>query len=79
MKKIIIINYGCGNILSLKRALKEIGYESFLSNNNDEIMSADFVAKKVISSAESKKYLIIVSPNPLTYLFMPIIELIRMI
>ncbi len=43
MKKIVIINYGCGNILSLKRALKEIGYESSLSNKNDDIMSADFV------------------------------------
>ena len=43
MKKIIIINYGCGNILSLKRALKEIGYESTLSNSKDEIMNADFV------------------------------------
>ena len=43
MKKIVIINYGCGNILSLKRALKEIGYESSLSNKNDDIISADFV------------------------------------
>ena len=43
MKKIIIIDYGCGNILSLKRALKEIGHESALSNDNDEIMSSDFV------------------------------------
>lgn len=43
MKKIVIINYGCGNILSLKRALKEIGYRSSLSNNSDEIINADFV------------------------------------
>ena len=53
MKKIIIINYGCGNILSLKRALKEIGYESFLSNNNDEIMSADFVILPGVGAFEN--------------------------
>ena len=53
MKKIIIINYGCGNILSLRRALKEIGYESSLSNNNDEIMSADFVILPGVGAFEN--------------------------
>ena len=30
MKNIAIIDYGCGNILSLKRALSKIGYNSDL-------------------------------------------------
>ena len=29
---ILILDYGCGNILSLKRALDEIGVESLVSN-----------------------------------------------
>ena len=53
MKKIIIINYGCGNILSIQRALKEIGYQSSLSNNNDEIMSADFVILPGVGAFEN--------------------------
>ena len=53
MKKIIIINYGCGNILSLKRALREIGYESSLSNSKDEILSADFVILPGVGAFEN--------------------------
>ena len=33
MKKITIIDYGCGNILSLKRAIQEIGFSSSITNN----------------------------------------------
>ena len=43
------------------------------------IMSSDVVAKKIINLAERKRYLIIVTPNPLTYLLMPITECIRII
>ena len=53
MKKIIIINYGCGNILSLKRALREIGYESSLSNSKDEILGADFVILPGVGAFEN--------------------------
>ncbi len=80
-----------GELVSLKKSnlsiereeaftIKKLIIGPFKSNLNPQgIMSADFVAKKIISSAKSKKYLIIVSPNPLTYLFMPIIEGIRII
>jgi len=40
MKKIIIIDYGCGNIVSLQRAIKKIGFESILSNKPEEISDA---------------------------------------
>ncbi len=42
-KKITIINYGCGNILSLKRALQEIGFVSNVSNNEKKILESDFL------------------------------------
>ena len=38
------------------------------------IMSPKFVSKKIYDLANSKKYLIIISPNPLTYLLFPLKE-----
>ena len=38
------------------------------------IMSPKFVSKKIIKLAKANNYLIIVSPNPLTYLFFPLKE-----
>ena len=43
------------------------------------LMSADFVAGQVIRQANLGLNLIIVTPNPLTYLLMPLTELGRMI
>ena len=43
------------------------------------IMSADFVANQVIKQVELGLSLIIVTPNPLTYLLMPLIEICRRI
>lgn len=43
------------------------------------IMNADLVAKKLLNLANSKRNLIIISPNPLTYLLMPLIEFFRFI
>lgn len=43
------------------------------------LMAADVVAKNVILQAEMGFNLIIVTPNPLTYIFMPITELVRFI
>ncbi len=40
MKNIAIIDYGCGNILSLKRALSKIGYNSDLTRDSDKISKA---------------------------------------
>ncbi len=80
-----------GELVSLKKsnlskegdgafAIRKLVLGPFKSNLNPiGIMSSDFVAKKVISLAERKRYLIIVTPNPLTYLLMPITECIRII
>ena len=37
------------------------------------------IAKKIIKKAEKNDYLIIVTPNPITYLLMPFIEFARII
>ena len=42
-------------------------------------MSPEFVARKIIQKAENDAYLIIVTPNPITYLLMPFVESIRIL
>tara|TARA_B100000700_G_scaffold326933_1_gene439966 strand:- start:1559 stop:2314 length:756 start_codon:yes stop_codon:yes gene_type:complete len=78
-----------GEIVSIKKSklliekntqlnLKKLVLGPFKSNLNPQgIMTPRFVAKQVIRIAENDKYLIIVSPNPFTYLLMPITELLR--
>lgn len=39
--KIVIIDYGAGNIKSVKFAIERLGYKAILSNNPNEIQSAD--------------------------------------
>ena len=41
--KIVIINYGAGNIQSIMFAIERLGYKAILSNNPEEIKSADKV------------------------------------
>ena len=41
--KIVIINYGAGNIQSIIFAIERLGYKAVLSNNPEEIKSADKV------------------------------------
>jgi imidazole glycerol-phosphate synthase subunit HisH len=43
MKKISIVDYGCGNLLSISRALKKIGYKSEITNKKDLILESDFL------------------------------------
>ena len=43
MKKITIVDYGVGNILSLSRAIREIGYETLLSKEKKTILSSDIL------------------------------------
>ena len=43
MGKIVIVDYGCGNILSLKRALKFVGFEPELTNDKNKILKANSV------------------------------------
>jgi len=41
--KIVIIDYGAGNIQSVKFAMQRLGYQAILSNKKDEILAADKV------------------------------------
>ncbi len=40
MKKITIIDYGCGNILSIKRGLEKIGFNSKISDDENIILDS---------------------------------------
>jgi len=79
-----------GELVSLKKSkllmekrsnfiIKKLILGPFKSKLNPQgIMSPEFVANKIIQNAEKKEaYLIIVSPNPITYLLMPFVESIR--
>ena len=58
-----------------KLTIKKIILGPFKSELNPiGIMSPKFVSKKIYDLANSKSYLIIVSPNPLTYILFPIKE-----
>ncbi len=41
------------------------------------IMEADYVAKRIIKKSSRNSYLIIVTPNPITHVLMPIVEFSR--
>ena len=43
MKKVTIIDYGCGNILSLRRAIEEIGHKTEITNKSKDILKANFL------------------------------------
>ena len=51
--KIVIINYGAGNIQSIKFAIKRLGYEAILSDDVAEINSADRVIFPGVGEASS--------------------------
>ncbi len=80
-----------GELVSLKKAkllmekrnsfiIKKLILGPFKSKLNPQgIMKPEFVAKKIIQKAEKGDYLIIVSPNPISYLLMPVVESIRIL
>ncbi|MBW3041505.1 SDR family oxidoreductase [Prochlorococcus marinus] len=80
-----------GEIVSLKKSklliennnnliIKKLILGPFKSQLNPYgILSPELVAKKIIIKAETEDYLIIVTPNPITYFIMPIIEFIRIL
>ncbi len=43
MKKISVLNYGCGNLLSIGRSIKEVGYDAKIIENQEEIEKAEFL------------------------------------
>ncbi|WP_010229457.1 imidazole glycerol phosphate synthase subunit HisH [Gillisia marina] len=51
--KIVIIDYGAGNIQSIKFAIKRLGFEAVLSNNEAEIKAADKVIFPGVGEASS--------------------------
>ena len=51
--KIVIINYGAGNIQSIKFAFKRLGYDALLSDDVDEILQADRVIFPGVGEASS--------------------------
>ncbi|MBU2946380.1 imidazole glycerol phosphate synthase subunit HisH [Zobellia uliginosa] len=51
--KIVIINYGAGNIQSIKFAIKRLGYEAILSHDIVEIQFADKVIFPGVGEASS--------------------------
>ncbi len=80
-----------GELVSLKKSkliaeksnylvIKKLILGPFKSKLNPQgLLNPEIVAKKIIKKAEKEDYLIIVSPNPITYLFMPFIECIRIL
>lgn len=51
--KIVIINYGAGNIQSIKFAIQRLGYDAILSDNVEEIKNADKVIFPGVGEASS--------------------------
>jgi glutamine amidotransferase len=51
--KIVIINYGAGNIQSIKFAIQRLGYEAVLSHDEEEIRNADKVIFPGVGEASS--------------------------
>ncbi|MBZ9729238.1 imidazole glycerol phosphate synthase subunit HisH [Salegentibacter sp. JZCK2] len=51
--KIVIIDYGAGNIQSIKFAIKRLGYEAILSSDAEEIKAADQVIFPGVGEASS--------------------------
>jgi len=51
--KIVIINYGAGNIQSIKFAIQRLGFEAILSDNISEIKQADKVIFPGVGEASS--------------------------
>ena len=61
-----------------KLIIKKIILGPFKSELNPiGIMSPKFVSKKIYDLANSKNYLVIISPNPLTYLLFPLKEFVN--
>ena len=51
--KIVIINYGAGNIQSIKFAIQRLGYEAVLTHDEKEIKEADKVIFPGVGEASS--------------------------
>lgn len=54
--KIVIINYGAGNIQSIMFAIERLGFKAVLSNNPAEILAADKVIFPGVGEASSAMF-----------------------
>jgi len=59
--KLVIINYGAGNIKSIQFAFKRLGYDAVLSNNPEEIKAADKVIFPGVGEANSAMKMLVKS------------------
>jgi glutamine amidotransferase len=59
MKTISILNYGCGNLLSIKRAIEEVGYNSKIISEKEEIEKANFIILPGVGAFENAMNLLI--------------------
>ena len=81
--KIVIINYGAGNIQSIMFAIERLGFKAVLSNNWDEIKSADKVVFPGVGEAsyamkmlkESAKFEVVIAADVLEHLYNPLATL----
>lgn len=51
--KVVIIDYGAGNVFSVATAIERLGYKAILSSDIDEILSADKVIFPGVGQASS--------------------------
>ncbi|WP_326936786.1 imidazole glycerol phosphate synthase subunit HisH [Flavobacterium sp. PL11] len=59
--KIVIINYGAGNIQSIMFAIERLGFKAVLSDNPDEIKAADKVIFPGVGEASSAMKMLVES------------------
>ena len=59
--KIVIINYGAGNIQSIKFAIQRLGFEAVLTDNIEEIRAADKVIFPGVGEASSAMKMLVES------------------
>ena len=59
--KIVIINYGAGNIQSIKFAIQRLGFEAVLSDNVEEITTADKIIFPGVGEASSAMKMLVES------------------
>jgi glutamine amidotransferase len=59
--KLVIINYGAGNIQSIMFAIERLGYKAVLSNDPAEIMAADKVIFPGVGEASSAMKMLLAS------------------
>lgn len=53
MKKITIVDYGVGNILSISRAIEEIGYNTELTDDHNKILKSDLLILPGVGAFEN--------------------------